>query len=74
MKKMICLMSLVLASSGAWAAKSCDELKAEIEAKVQEHGVKAFTLEIVASDAKDEGKVVGTCEGGKKKILYKKGS
>ncbi|GAA5159456.1 DUF1161 domain-containing protein [Viridibacterium curvum] len=62
-----------LAFSPAWAAKSCDELKSEIEAKLQGHGVKSYTLDVVVSDASGDGKVVGTCETGKKKILYKKG-
>ncbi len=46
--------------------------KSEIDAKLQAKGVKSYTLEIVASaDVKDE-KVVGTCDGGTKKIIYKR--
>ena len=37
-------------------------------------GVKGYTLDIVAKDKDAEGKVVGTCEGGTKKIIYSKGS
>lgn len=59
----------------AYAGKSCDELKAEIETKIQGHGVKEFTLEILpASEDKGDKKVVGTCEAGSKQILYRKGS
>lgn len=72
MKKLIALC-LACVICPAWAAKSCDELKSEIEAKLQGHGVKAYSLEVVATDAAGDGKVVGTCETGKKKILYKKG-
>jgi len=32
-----------------------------------------FTLTIVEKDAAEDGKVVGTCEGGSKKIVYKRG-
>ena len=32
-----------------------------------------FSLEIVDKDAQADGKVVGTCEAGTKKIVYKKG-
>jgi len=32
--------------------------------------VKGYTLDIVAKDKDAEGKVVGTCDGGTKKILY----
>ncbi|HEY6268955.1 MAG TPA: DUF1161 domain-containing protein [Candidatus Acidoferrum sp.] len=56
----------------AQAAKSCDELKTEIATKLDAKGVKGYTLDIVAKDKDAEGKVVGTCEGGTKKILYTK--
>jgi hypothetical protein len=32
-----------------------------------------FTLDIVEMDAQVEGKVVGTCDGQTKKIVYKRG-
>jgi hypothetical protein len=54
--------------------KPCEELKSEIEAKIKKNGVVHFTLEIVPADElKDKkGKVVGSCDGGKNKILYNK--
>ena len=59
------------ASSPAEGPKACDELKSEIAAKLDAKGVKSFTLEIVAKDQEvSEGKVVGTCGGGTKKIIY----
>ena len=54
------------------AAKPCEELKDEISKKLDAKGVKGFTLEIVAKDKDAEGKSVGTCEGGTKKIIYSK--
>jgi hypothetical protein len=56
----------------AQAAKACEELKTEIATKLDAKGVKGYTLEIVAKDKDAEGKVVGTCDGGTKKILYTK--
>ena len=54
------------------AAKPCDEMKDEITKKLDAKGVKGYTLDIVAKDKDAEGKVVGTCEGGSKKIIYTK--
>ena len=56
----------------AQGAKACEELKSEIEAKLDAKNVKGYTLEIVAKDQDAEGKVVGRCEGGTKKIMYRK--
>ena len=56
----------------AQAAKPCEELKDEITKKLDAKGVKGFTLEIVTKDKDAEGKTVGTCEGGTKKIIYTK--
>ena len=59
----------------AQTAKPCEELKDEISKKLDAKGVKGYTLDIVAKD-KDaaEGKVVGTCDGDTKKIIYSKTS
>lgn len=58
----------------AQAAKPCEELKDEITQKLDAKGVKGYTLEIDAKDKGAEGKVVGTCDGGTKKIIYTKTS
>ena len=64
---------LALAGSSAFAAgKSCDELKTEIAAKLDGKKVTGYTLDIVAADKAGDAKVVGTCEGGAKKITYAK--
>ena len=64
-----------LALSGPALAqrKDCNELKSEIDAKIKKNGVEKFTLDIVEKDAQADGKVVGTCDGGTKKIVYKRG-
>jgi Protein of unknown function (DUF1161) len=58
------------ASAPAQTAKPCEELKDEITKKLDAKGVKGYTLDIVAKDKDAEGKTVGTCDGGTKKILY----
>lgn len=59
----------------AQARKPCEELKSEIAQKLDAKGVTSYTLEVVDKD-KDvtEGKVVGTCDGGTKKIVYRRGA
>jgi hypothetical protein len=53
--------------------KDCGDLKGEIEAKIKKNGVDKFSLDVVEADKQSDGKVVGTCDGGTKKIVYKKG-
>jgi hypothetical protein len=74
MKKIIAALSLSLFVLPAFAqAKPCEELKSEIAAKLDAKGVKGYQLEIVAADqVAKEAKVVGSCEGGTKKITYKR--
>lgn len=74
MKRLILAMACsVLATTAMAAPKPCDELKAEIEAKIQAQGVTSYTLEIVDNlDAKDPNMVVGSCDNGTRKIVYQK--
>lgn len=73
MRAIVLLAALMLAASPALARKDCEELKAEIEAKIKANGVPVFTLEIVPTDDVKDGEVVGSCDGGTKKIVYKRG-
>ncbi len=74
MKYGLLVLALGLLSGTALAApKPCEELKREIEVKVQASGVTSYTLEIVAaSEVKDLNMVVGSCESGSRKIIYQK--
>ena len=64
---------LSLSFSPAFAQrKSCEELKAEIEAKLEAKGVKNYTLKIVAPEEVKDETVVGSCDGGTKRIAYKR--
>lgn len=54
---------------------NCDDLKAKIETKFQAKGVKNYTLEAADIKADDGGaKVLGTCDGNTRKMLYKRGA
>ena len=83
------LLATCLFSLSVPAMASCDDLKAQIDAKLQAKGVKSYTLDIVpvaqaaaapvaasgavAAPANEvTGKVVGTCEGDTKQIIYKR--
>ncbi len=72
MKLALCAGLLAVLVTPAYAQKSCDELKSEIDARIQSQGVKAYTLEIVAKGEAKDAKVVGTCEGGTKEVTYKR--
>lgn len=75
MKNLIAAFVLLMfAATPAFAQmKPCEELLTEIDAKIQAKGVKKFSLEIVPNEKVKDEKVVGTCDGGTKKIVYKRG-
>ena len=73
MKRMLVglfVVSICMASSAFAEMKPCEELKAEIEAKLEEKGVTGYTLEIIPADQIKDQKIVGSCENGTKKITY----
>lgn len=74
MKILASVALLLSASALAYAdgPKPCEVLKAEIAAKLDAHGARDYTLEIVPKDQQADGKVVGSCDTGTKKIIYSK--
>ena len=72
MKNTFAALALCLAALPAFAQKACEELKSEISAKIEAKGIKNFQLDIIPADQVKDEKQVGTCESGKKKIVYKK--
>lgn len=69
----VVLMLGALAGTAVAAPKPCEELKQEIEVKIQAAGVTSYTLEIVPNaEVKDQSMVVGSCENGTKKIIYQR--
>ncbi|WP_295639876.1 DUF1161 domain-containing protein [uncultured Methylibium sp.] len=71
-----CLAAALLAAvaPGAAAANpapgNCDALREQIEAKIRASGVASFTLAVVDADAPADGKVVGSCDRGSRRIVY----
>lgn len=69
----LAIICCALATSALAAPKSCEELKAEIETKIQAKKVSSYTLEIVSNEeVHDQNMVVGSCDSGTKKIIYQK--
>jgi hypothetical protein len=54
----------------AAARKSCDDLKAEITKKLEAKNVTSYSLDAVDKGKEGDGKVVGTCDGGTKSLVY----
>ncbi|WP_417695634.1 DUF1161 domain-containing protein [Pseudomonas sp.] len=74
MKNLMLALGLLSLAGTAFAdGKPCEELKSEIAAKIDANGASGYTLEIVDKGTATDGEVVGSCEGGTKEIVYKKG-
>jgi hypothetical protein len=73
MRTTIVTLALALAAGPVFATP-CDEVKAKIVEKVEKKGVKDYTIEAVNPGEEGDRRVVGTCEGGKKKLVYTRGS
>jgi len=52
------------------ARKPCEDLKAEIAKKLDAKNVTGYSLDVVDKGKEGDGKVVGTCDGGTKSIVY----
>ncbi len=67
------LLPLLLAACGTAAfaaAKPCEELKTEIAAKLDAKGVKNYEIAVVENDKVGDAQVIGSCDGGTKKLTY----
>lgn len=67
------VIAITLCSHSLAAGKTCEELKADLSAKIEAKGVKKFSLDIVESAQVGDKKVVGSCAGGKNKLVYVRG-
>ena len=77
MKSTLALAAFVLVSvcGQPLLATSCDDVKSDIAKKLEAKGVTSYTLDAVPKDQEvTDGKVVGACEAGAKKIVYKRGA
>ncbi|VEF06498.1 Protein of uncharacterised function (DUF1161) [Pseudomonas fluorescens] len=71
----LAILCSALATSVVAAPKDCEELRKEIEIKIQAKAIPSYTLEIItAEEAKqhDSAMIVGACENGTKRIIYQK--
>jgi len=70
MKRYVLFAAAIVLSGNAFATP-CEEVKTAIAAKLDAKHVAGYTLDVVPADqAGSDAKVVGTCEGGAKKIVY----
>lgn len=56
---------------GAVQAIDCASLRAQIEARIRAGGVSNFTVSIVDAGASAPGRVVGQCDRGSRRIVYR---
>ena len=66
-------LTLCFASDPTFAKITCDVVLAKIEAKLVSKGITKYTLLIIAENETTDLRVVGTCDSGAKKIIYKRG-
>lgn len=67
------LSLLASAALGAAGGTPCEEVKAQIAAKLEAKGVREYQLEIANPGGAAGWQAVGRCEGGTKEILYRRG-
>lgn len=73
MKKILLAVGLLaMAGSVMAAGRSCDDLKSEIDSKIKGKGASGYSLTVANKGESKDGKAVGTCEAGRKEIVYKK--
>jgi hypothetical protein len=72
-KLLVGLMLASIAASAHASRKDCDELRAQIEAKLHKRGVQGFSLDIVEAGDTGSARVVGNCDHGKYRIVYARG-
>ena len=64
------LLALSLFTTAQATPKPCDELKSEIAAKLDAKGVKGYEISAVDNEKVGDAKVIGSCDGGSKKLTY----
>jgi hypothetical protein len=76
MRQTLVFLTLILAAGLARAEapapgpKPCDELQREIAAKLEARGEQGYQLAIVAPEDTGDAKIVGSCQGGTRRITY----
>ena len=68
---LLSLSASVMAKTEPTARKSCDDLKAEIAKKLDAKNVVGYSLDVVDKGKESQAaKVIGSCDGGTKSIVY----
>lgn len=68
-------LALLLAATGAQAqSANCDKLRETLTARIESGGVRGYALDILPAKAANPsgGKVIGTCDGGLFKAVYRR--
>ncbi|MCW5660209.1 MAG: DUF1161 domain-containing protein [Burkholderiaceae bacterium] len=68
------MAALACAQALSAASATCDELVAAIDARIRANGATGFTVAAVDLAASAPGRQVGTCDAGRKKIMYERGT
>lgn len=73
--RLVHAVSICVVPAGALAqANACDQLKATLAARIEATGVRGYSLEAVpaATPVPAGAKAIGNCEGGARKVLYRR--
>jgi hypothetical protein len=66
-------LGLTLWGQAALATGICEPLREQIEMQIAATGATGFAVMVVDADAQVDGKVVGTCAKGTRKLVYVRG-
>ena len=70
-KPVLFALASLLAGSATAAATNCDALRDQIDARISAAGVLRYSVTVVDAGDSAAGRVVGSCDLGKKKIVYR---
>lgn len=69
----LCVAAVLLGLSGTASADPCEPLRQRIESQIADKGVSGFSVTVEAIETQVEGKVVGGCANGQRKVVYRRG-
>jgi hypothetical protein len=69
---LLAFLALFVSAAPTFASETCDQMKDRIDTQIKGHGVKDYSLDIVAKGQAQDGKAVASCDKGSKEIVYKK--